>query len=165
MTEKQRKELLRSQQGEIDAVGMYQALADAVGRQPDADTFRRLAAEEGRHGSIFKSYTGEPLKPKRFKAVLLPALYRLLGRERLYPLIARGEYSAAKGYAHLVPDFPEVESVLNDENRHGDTVMELLEQAECQPKKDGTHWKTAAAAACVLSAAGALVCVMNKRRK
>ena len=37
----------------------------------------------------------------------------LLGRKRLYRLIADGEYKAAVGYEHLIADFPEVESVKN----------------------------------------------------
>ena len=70
MTPKQYKELLRSQQGETNAVLMY---------------------------------------------------------KRLYRLIAKGEYDAAVGYEHLIADFPEVESVKNDEKRHGDIVSALLD--------------------------------------
>ena len=57
-------------------------------------------------------------------------LYNLIGRKRLYPLIAKGEYAAIDGYERLIPDYPEVESVKNDEKRHGDTVLGLLENGE-----------------------------------
>ncbi len=56
----------------------------------------------------------------------MPLLYRIIGRERLYPLIAKGEYDAEKNYEAVVAKYPEVESVKNDERRHGDTVMSLL---------------------------------------
>jgi len=39
----------------------------------------------------------------------------------------RGEYDAAVGYEHLIADFPDVESVKNDEKRHGDIVSGLLD--------------------------------------
>ena len=42
-------------------------------------------------------------------------------------LIAKGEYDAAVGYEHLIADFPDVESVKNDEKRHGDIVSGLLD--------------------------------------
>ena len=58
---------------------------------------------------------------------IMPLLYYILGKKRLYKLIAKGEYDAAIGYEHLIKDFPEVESVKNDEKRHGDIVSELLE--------------------------------------
>ena len=57
----------------------------------------------------------------------MPFLYWILGKKRLYKIIAKGEYDAAIGYEHLIADFPEVESVRNDEKRHGDIVSALLE--------------------------------------
>ena len=120
------KTLLKAQQGELDAVLMYKALADVVKDKNDAETFRRLAAEEGHHASVFKNLTNQTLKPKKTLATFLPLLYRLIGRKRLYPIIAKGEYAAVKTYEPVVERFPEVESVKDDEKRHGDTVMALL---------------------------------------
>lgn len=126
MTSKQRKELLKAQQGELDAVLMYNALADKVKLQKDKNAFWQLALEEGRHATVFHAYTAQPLKASRVKAVLLPILYALVGRKFLYPVIARFEYDAAKNYEHLIPEFPEVASVRDDETRHGDILMSLL---------------------------------------
>ncbi len=126
LTEAQMKALLASQQGELDAVLMYNALAKTVKDPGDAETFRRLAAEEGGHAAVFKALTQQVLKPKKTKAIMLPIMYRLLGKKRVYPIIAQGEYDAVKKYEPVVAQFPEVESVRNDEQRHGDTVLSLL---------------------------------------
>ena len=126
MTDKQMKALLYAQQGELDAVAMYNALAKKAKDPKDAATFKQLAAEEGRHASVFHAYTGQVLKPKMTKAIALPILYSLLGRKRLYPIIAKGEYDAVKKYEALVNDFEEVKSVQADEQRHGDTMLALL---------------------------------------
>lgn len=75
ISKKDMKVLLKSQQGELDAVLMYNALA---------------------------------------------------ARWILYPAIAQDEYAAVKNYAPVAEKFPEVESVKNDEKRHGDTVKGLL---------------------------------------
>lgn len=120
------KTLLKAQQGELDAVLMYNALAAKVKDKQDAETFRRLAAEEGHHASVFKTLTNQTLKPKRALAILLPVLYRIIGKKRLYPLIAKGEYAAVDTYAPVAENYPEIESVKNDEKRHGDTVIGLL---------------------------------------
>ncbi len=128
VTKSDRKILLKSQQGELDAVLMYNALADTVRDDGDAETFRTLAAEEGRHAAVFKGLTRQILTPKKTKAVLLPLLYKVIGRKRLYPLIARGEYNAENAYAPLVGKYPEVQSVKADEKRHGDTVLALLQE-------------------------------------
>ena len=126
MTEKEMKTLLKSQQGELDAVLMYKALAEVVKDEKDKEVFLQLAAEEGHHASVFKELTNKTLTPKKTLATILPILYKLLGKKRLYPIIAKGEYSAVNSYQPVAEAFPEVESVKNDEHRHGDTVMELL---------------------------------------
>lgn len=127
MTPKQYKELLRSQQGETNAVLMYKRLAQVVKTEREREAFLQLAREEGRHASVFHAYTKQSLRPQKTMAVIMPLLYRLLGKTRLYRMIAKGEYDAAVGYEHLIADFPEVESVKNDEKRHGDIVSALLD--------------------------------------
>ena len=121
-----RKILVKSHQGGLDAVLMYQALAEVVKDTKDADTFRKLAAEEGHHAAVFHGLTNENLKPKKTLAILMPILYKIIGKKRLYPLIAKGEYAAAENYAPVVEKFPVIESVRKDETRHGDTVASLL---------------------------------------
>ena len=127
MTPKQYKELLRSQQGETNAVLMYKRLAQVVKTEREREAFLQLAREEGRHASVFHAYTKQSLRPQKTMSVVLPLLYRLLGKRWLYRLIAKGEYDAAVAYEHLIADFPEVESVKNDEKRHGDIVSALLD--------------------------------------
>lgn len=126
ITAKERKVLLKSQQGELDAVKMYNALAKVVKEPAEAETFRQLAAEEGHHAAVFKAMTNEVLKPKNTKAIVIPLLYRVIGKKTLYPIIARKEFDAAKKYEPVAARFPEVETVKNDEQRHGDTVLALL---------------------------------------
>ena len=120
------KTLLKAQQGELDAVLMYNALANRVREKEHAETFRRLAAEEGRHAAVFKALTNQTLQPKKTLATLLPVLYKLLGKKRLYPIIAKFEYGAADTYAPVAERFSEIQSVKEDEKRHGDTVNALL---------------------------------------
>ena len=127
MTQEQYNELLRSQQGELNAVFMYQRLAKVVRTEKEREAFLQLSREEGRHASEFHRYTKEVLKPKKTMARLIPLLYYIMRKKRLYKLIAKGEYDAAIGYEHLIKDFPEVEGVKNDEKRHGDIVSGLLE--------------------------------------
>lgn len=64
---KYREELLRSQQGELDAVLIYQRLAKVVKTDKERETFLQLAKKEGRHASVFHAYTQKALKPKKRK--------------------------------------------------------------------------------------------------
>ena len=120
------KVLLKAQQGELSAVLMYKVLADVVKDPRDREIFLQLAAEEGHHAAVFKKLTGQTLEPKKTLSVVLPFLYKALGRKRLYPIIAKGEYKTVNTYAPFAERFASVESVKNDEKRHGDMVMALL---------------------------------------
>ena len=62
---KYREELLRSQQGELDAVLMYQRLAKVVKMDKEREAFLQLAKEEGRHASVFHAYTQKALNPRK----------------------------------------------------------------------------------------------------
>lgn len=119
-------QLLFAQQGELDAVLMYNKLAEKVKDAKDAATFKQLAAEEGRHAAVFHAYTKKTLQPKKTKAIFVPLMYALVGRKILYPIIAKEEYAAAEKYKAIVGLFPDVESVMKDETRHGDIVNGLL---------------------------------------
>ena len=134
MTEEQRRKLIKAQQGELDGVETYLMLADTVHSGADKEAFKTLAADEGRHASVFKQYTGEILKPKKLQARAVVVLYHLIGKRALYPLIARFEYAAIPGYEQMEKEFPEIESVKNDENRHGDTLKALLDNGEYADK-------------------------------
>ncbi len=130
ITSAEMERLLRSQQGELDGAAMYLALADVVKDEKDAETFRKLAADEGRHAAAFKNLTQQTLTPNKKNAARLTQLYKVLGKKGLYPMIAKREYEAVDGYLPLAERFPELESVRNDEKRHGDTVMSLLEKGD-----------------------------------
>ena len=120
------KILLKSQQGELDVVLMYQSLPDVVKDKNDAATFKKLAAEEGHHAAVFHKFTRKNLKPKKTLALFMPILYKLMGKKRLYPKIVKGEYKAFENYAPVAKKFPEIDSVREDEKRHGDMVASLL---------------------------------------
>ena len=123
---KYRKILRKAQQGEVDAVLMYQKLAAKVKDEEDRKAFLRLADDEARHAQVFYHHTVRKLRPNPAKAIFIPLLYQLIGKEKLYPLIAKGEYDAAEKYKNIIADYPEVISVMNDEIHHGDAVMGLL---------------------------------------
>lgn len=128
ISDKEMEMLLAAQQGELDAVLMYNTLAKKVKDKKDSETFKRLAAEEGEHALVFKKITNKVLQPKKGKSIIVPLLYSILGKKKTYNILANGEYNAAKKYDCLIENFPEVNAVKDDEVRHGDTVLSLLDK-------------------------------------
>ncbi len=125
MTAKQQKELLKAQQGELDAVLMYQKLAAKMKDESIKSVMLQLAADEGRHAAVFHSLTQKTLQPKSLQANAIALLRYLVGWKALFKLMAGGEYRAEKKYIAVVKDFPEVKTVQDDEHRHGDILLSL----------------------------------------
>lgn len=128
ITEEQLSALLKAQRGELDAVWMYKRLAKKAKDTKDKDAFARLANDEGRHADVFFKRTGKKLRANPAKAILIPLLYKIIGKDKLYPIIAKAEYKAADKYKHIIADFPEVEEVMSDEVKHGDAVKGLTDE-------------------------------------
>ncbi len=116
----------KAQQGELDAVAMYKALAEVAKDPITAELFRKTAAEEGHHANVCKQYTNDAsLKPNPLKAKLLSRIYKVCPPAALL-MLARGEYKAAKDYAPCLLEYPAIEEVLKDEIRHGDRMKHLM---------------------------------------
>ena len=126
ITMDQMSALVTAQQGEEDAVYMYEQLAKIVRDDADLEAFLRLAGDEKRHSDVFRKYTCMDVKANPAKGIFVPLMYRVLGKKKVYPIIAKGEYDAAEKYKHIIDDFPEVVEVMNDEVHHGDAVKGLI---------------------------------------
>jgi len=126
MDDKTLQELLAAQQGELDAVYLYNQLSKKVKLQKDKDVFKQLAREEGGHAQVFHKLTNVVLKPKKTLGNLVSILRLFVTRKFLYKTIANSEYGASKNYEKFLAEFPEIDSVKNDESRHGDIVLALL---------------------------------------
>ncbi len=126
ITKKELKALLKAQQGELDAVEMYNALTGVLKDEKDVETFKALSADEGAHAAVVAHLSGVKLEPNKVKGKAIVLLYRVLGKERLYPIIAKKEYDAQKSYASLIDRFSELADIMDDEERHGDAVKALL---------------------------------------
>ncbi|MBQ8082689.1 MAG: rubrerythrin [Clostridia bacterium] len=120
--------ILSAQQGELDAEYMYNEMAKVVEKDyPEvAENFRKVAKSERAHYNVCAKITGKTLtKPVPVKAILVSNILKKNPKLAL-TLVANGEYDAASDYAPYILEYPQIESVLKDEIRHGDNAKELI---------------------------------------
>ena len=122
MSEEKFNPLVSFQQSEVDAVLMYQKLSDLAKDPGLKETFKKAAADEGRHAAILRSFTGEALKPKSALAVAVSSMARVTGIGFLLKFISDFEYAAGKKYLPYVKDYPEIADIIKDEGTHGDIM-------------------------------------------
>lgn len=126
MTEEQKQQLLKSQQGELNALLIYKRLAKITKHPKGKEVFLEIAADEGKHAGILKSYTKKILRPKARNAILVGFLYKLIGHNFVIGLLEKGEMKAIKNYRPLKDDFPKIEKIMEDELRHAEMAKSLL---------------------------------------
>lgn len=126
MTNEQKEKLVKSQQGELNAVLIYQRLAKITKDKKGKEIFLEIASDEGKHAAILKSYTNTVLKPKETKAKLVSFLYKLIGHNFVIGLLEKGELASIDNYNPLKENFPEIQQIIDDELRHAEMAKSLL---------------------------------------
>lgn len=125
-----KKQLLKSQQGEIDAVLVYQKLADRVAKNHPAiyETLTKIGSDEGRHANMLRKITGEALKPKATLSNIVYCLTYLIGKKRTLQFLAKTEHKALETYKPFAAEYPELETMRLDEGRHGDLLDGIVKE-------------------------------------
>ena len=127
MNQFKKKSLIKAQQGELDAVLLYQSLARLTKNSEVKEKFTQIAADEGKHAAILRSYTGENLKPKNTKTLIVSFIYKMLGHSFTCNMLSKGEMSAIPNYQKMVSDFPKVKEIMDDELRHANIAAQCRE--------------------------------------
>lgn len=125
ITIKEKEQLIKAHQGELDAVLLYKKLAGIVKEKKYKELFLKIAADEGKHAGILRNYTGANLKPKNFKALLVSSIYRILGLKFTLKMLSNGEYKAVGDYAPLVVKFPNINEIMKDEEKHSNLMKDM----------------------------------------
>jgi rubrerythrin len=121
-----KKQLIKAQQGELDAVILYRRLAQEMKDTNNRETFLKIAADEGKHAGILRKYTGENLSPKNLKAIVVITIYKVFGLKFTIKMLSKGEFKAAKEYYLLAEDFPSIKEIIKDEELHGKLMENIL---------------------------------------
>lgn len=125
-----KKQLIKAQQGEIDAVIIYQRMADRVAKNNPTihETLMKVAADEGRHAGMLRKLTGEVLKPKTTLANVVIFLSYVIGKKRTLKFLAKTEHGALETYKPFVEQYPELEPMRLDEGRHGSILDNIVKE-------------------------------------
>ena len=130
MAEIKNSDLLKAQQGEIDAVIVYHKLADRIAKK-DSEIHKKLmsiGSDEGRHANMLRKLTGEVRNPKSTLANIVVCLTYLIGKKRTLLLMAKAEHKALETYKPFVEQYPELEPMRLDEEKHGNILDNIANE-------------------------------------
>lgn len=128
LTEQTQANLRRLQQNEIDGHYTYLQLATIAKGAANQQLLQRMAAEEKKHYEVWYHYTQQAVAPRRLRISLYSWLARLLGLTFALKLMELGEEQAQAGYKAIAQDFPEALEILEQEERHEDELLAMLDE-------------------------------------
>ena len=124
----QEKVVLQAQKGEITEHEIYKRLARMVKNKNNQEILLRVAEEEREHYDFWKGYTKQTIEPDGFKIFLYLIITRIFGTTFAIKLMEQREGVAQKIYQKLSKMMPEVADIVEDEQRHEQELIGLIDE-------------------------------------
>lgn len=122
----------KMQQGELTESVIYEKIAKFAKGEENKATLMRLAGEEKAHYEIWKTYTGEEMKPEKAKVFKYTLIARLLGFTFAVKLMERGEENAQIEYDLLSREVAESAKIRQEEAEHEQALLAMLDEEKLQ---------------------------------
>jgi len=124
-----KEKALKAQRNELTEHIIYRKLASIVKEKKQSEILSRISEEEFTHHEIFKSITQTEVQPDRFKIFIYVFISSLFGLNFGLKLMEKGEDAAQDNYdGDLKEISPELQEVLQDENKHENELISLIEE-------------------------------------
>lgn len=119
--------ILKQQKSEITEHNIYKKLSRKAKNPHNKKILEEISADELKHHDFWKNITKQEVKPNYFKIRLYTFLASIFGLSFALQLMERGEEDATELYKELAKDYPAAMSIREDELKHEQKVLKLLE--------------------------------------
>ena len=128
MEKKMLAAILAIQRKEITEYHVYTKLAELCKDPHNAEVLRKVGEEEKRHALYWQEKTSIEIKPPRFTIFRYILRARILGLTFSLKQMEKGEGKASRNYIQLVKTFPEAEKIAEDEKKHENELLNMLDE-------------------------------------
>jgi VIT1/CCC1 family predicted Fe2+/Mn2+ transporter len=128
ISENLKRAMIKAQRIEETEYRIYRRLAVKTKNERNSETLKKIAADERNHALFWEKLTGGPVKPYRGKAFRFFWISRLFGLTFGIKLLERAEAHAQEVYGSLIPDVPDVEALVEDEEEHEQMLISMIEE-------------------------------------
>ncbi len=124
--------LLTFQRNEITEYHIYRRLAAMARSAENRDILQEIAEDERSHYQKWYSQTQKSIKPSRLKIWFYVLISHIFGYTFSIKLMERGEEEAESVYQELVGRVDGVESVIDEEDKHEEILINMLDEERLQ---------------------------------
>lgn len=123
-----KKQILAIQKNEISEQVIYKKLASLAGTKEHREILERIAQEELKHYDSFKGLTHEDVETDKLKIFIFTAIAGIFGLNFGLRLMEGGESSAQGVYDKLRQISPEIENIIEEEEKHEQQLIDLIDE-------------------------------------
>src|SRR5512140_2263484 len=120
--------LVDAQRGELTEQITYTRLAARMRDPANAEVMRRLADAEAGHERFWHGFSGQEVRPSRWKVFRFYWISRLFGLTFGLKLMEKGEERAQVTYGRIAQEIPEAGRIVEDEDRHEAELLAMLDE-------------------------------------
>ena len=124
--------LRNAARNEITEHMIYRRVAGRMRHGSNREILERIAAQEKNHYEQWRAMLGEDVAPSWWKVRLFSLLARFLGLSFSLRLMEKGESLAGQVYGEIGKDIPEALEVMEDEQRHEQELLGLINERVLQ---------------------------------
>lgn len=124
------KHLLTAERRELTEHIIYQELAKSEKNEDNKNLFLRLAEQELRHYQVLSAITQQRVKPLFGRLIFYLIIIKLFGHQFGIKLMEGGEDAIQKIYAELIPHFPELQVIAEEEKNHEHDLISIIDAHE-----------------------------------
>lgn len=128
ISSEQKKIIKQFQKNEITEYYIYSRLARKIKNEKNAKTLQNIGDDEMRHYMFWKEYSGEEVKPNRWKIFKFYWIARILGITFGIKLMEKGEEGAQESYQKICEEIPEAKQIVHDEDQHEKQLIDMLQE-------------------------------------
>lgn len=128
LTENLKRKILIFQANEITEHLIYKRLASVTKNTANRQALEAISAEEARHYDFWKGLTQETPEPDKLKVFFYVFISRIFGITFGIKLMEQGEAGAQKAYSEIKGISPEVEKIVDEEERHEDLLIAMIDE-------------------------------------
>jgi VIT1/CCC1 family predicted Fe2+/Mn2+ transporter len=122
------KQIYTAQKNEITEYHIYYNIAKFLKDEKNKKVILDIANEELRHFKFWKNVTKKDTNPDRWKIFRFTLIARFLGYTFAIKLMEKGEERAQINYMEISKYIPEAESIAQDEEKHENELINLLDE-------------------------------------
>ncbi len=130
------KKIITAQKTEITEHYIYDRLSKSIKGERNREILQQISKDELKHHNLCNYYTCIEVKPNRFKIWLYYVISRIFGITFGLKLMERGEDRAHAAYQQLAKTIPQVENVVRDEERHGNELIDMIDDERLEYSSD-----------------------------